>query len=277
MKKTVLITGATSGIGFEFVKLFSHKKYDLVLVARNESRLYEIKRVIEKNTKNRVYVIVKDLTLEGAAREVYDYVTKNNIGIDVLINNAGFGDYGVFAESDIERLSDMISLNVKALTELTYYFVKPMIARGSGKILNLGSIASFMPGPLMAVYYASKAYVLSFTEALSVELKGTGVSITALCPGPTDTGFEENANLTTTGLFQKFKTTTPRKVARDGYRALMLKQTFTVPGIMNKLVTVLSKLSPKWITKKAVYEMQKIKTAGEPDITQEPGVEDITE
>ena len=261
MRKTVLITGASSGIGFELVKIFARKNYDLVLVARNESRLYKIKRVIEENSRNRVYVIVKDLSLEGAAKDIYEYVNKNNIKVDVLVNNAGFGDYGVFAKCDIERQSEMISVNVKALTELTYYFVKPMVARGSGKILNLGSIASFMPGPLMSVYYATKSYVLSFTEALSEELKGTGVSVTALCPGPTDTGFEENANLTTTGLFQKCKTTTAEKVAKDGYRALMRKQTFIIPGIVNKLTALASKFSPRFVARKIVYEIQKIKTA----------------
>ena len=252
MRKTVLITGASSGIGFELVKIFARKNYDLVLVARNESRLYKIKRVIEENSRNRVYVIVKDLSLEGAAKDIYEYVNKNNIKVDVLVNNAGFGDYGVFAKCDIERQSEMISVNVKALTELTYYFVKPMVARGSGKILNLGSIASFMPGPLMSVYYATKSYVVRLSEAINEELrrKKSKVKISILCPGPVVTNFEKTANIKF-----NFHGISSKKVAE--YTVNHLNKFYIVPTCIVKIGKFFArKLSGKKVAK-VIYTLQK--------------------
>ena len=188
---------------------------------------------------------------------VWEYVQEKKIAVDVLINDAGFGDFGKFANSDWEKQYDMLQVNITALTQLTHLFLKPMIERRQGKILNLASIAAFMPGPKMSVYYASKAYVLSFTEALSVELKGTGVSVTALCPGPTNTGFAKNAELGKSRLFKSFEKTTARSIAEYGYETLMTKQVVAVPSRKNKLTLLAVRLLPRSIVRCIVYLVQK--------------------
>lgn len=257
MRKTALITGASGGLGYEFAKIFASEGYHLVLVARSEGKLYIMKEKLEKAYGINVYVCAQDLSKQNASMRVWEYVQEKKIAVDVLINDAGFGDFGKFANSDWEKQYDMLQVNITALTQLTHLFLKPMIERRQGKILNLASIAAFMPGPKMSVYYASKAYVLSFTEALSVELKGTGVSVTALCPGPTNTGFAKNAELGKSRLFKSFEKTTARSIAEYGYETLMTKQVVAVPSRKNKLTLLTVRLLPRSIVRRIVYLVQK--------------------
>lgn len=257
MRKTALITGASGGLGYEFSKIFASEGYHLVLVARSEGKLYVMKEKLEKAYGINVYVCAQDLSKQDAAMRVWEFVQEKKIAVDVLINDAGFGDFGKFANSDWEKQSDMMQVNIMALTQLTHLFVKPMIERRQGKILNLASIAAFMPGPMMSVYYASKAYVLSFTEALSVELKGTGVSVTALCPGPTNTGFAKNAELGKSRLFKSFEKTTARSIAEYGYEALMTKKVVAAPSKKNKATLFAVRVLPRAVVRRVVYFVQK--------------------
>src|SRR5215471_9240341 len=192
---TALITGASSGIGLELAKIFAREKNNLVIVARSEDKLRELASVIQQQYAVQVFVLAKDLGNYNAAKEIFDYCTQNNIQIDYLVNNAGFGDFGFFVESNWQKQEQMINVNIMTLTYLTRLFLPDMVKRSSGRILNLASTAAFQPGPTMSVYYATKAYVLSFTEAISNELAGTGVTATALCPGATESGFKEASAL----------------------------------------------------------------------------------
>ena len=216
--KTALITGASGGLGLEFAKLYAKKKYDLVLVARNEGKLYRLKNEFEIQYGITVYVCAADLSVRDAALDVFDYTLENDITIDVLINNAGFGDLGAFAECDWDRQYEMVQLNITALMQLSRCFLPLMIDAGTGKILNMSSVAAFCAGPNMSVYYASKAFVRSFSEAVAEEVKGTGVTVTALCPRPTATGFEKNADMKNSKMFKK--SADPSAVAKAVYLAL---------------------------------------------------------
>lgn len=245
MNKTALITGATSGLGYDFVQQFSKDNYHLVLVARNETRLQEIKQSF---THIEITVIQKDLSVPGAAQEIFNTLQKNNIHIDVLINNAGFGALGLFDELEINKQLQMIQVNVMALTELTYYLLPEMKRRNNGQILNVASTASFQPGPLMAVYYATKAYVLSFSEALVDELSDFSVTVTTLCPGPTKTNFSPSANIKETEMFGL-----PMQssfVAKKGYKALINKKRVSIPGLLNKLGVIGVKFMPRSMASK---------------------------
>ena len=201
-KNFALVTGASGGMGLEFARLLAKDNYNLLLIARSENKLKSIASELEIQYAIKVLIQAKDLSHPSAADEIFEFTRQNNLIVDVLINNAGFGNFGFFTETAIQKEIEMIDLNIKALTMMTKLFVKEMVARGKGKILNIASTAAFQPGPLMAVYYASKAYVLSFSEALSNELQGTGVTVTTLCPGPTQTGFEKAASLQESGLFK---------------------------------------------------------------------------
>jgi uncharacterized protein len=190
MKHTALITGASNGIGLELAKIHASKGDDLVLVARNKTKLDELKTELENQYTIKVYTIGKDLSGFNAAQEVYDETTKQNIQIDYLINNAGFGDFGMFTETDWNKEFQMINLNITTLTQFTKLYLQDMVKRRSGKIMNVASTAAFQSGPTMAVYCATKAYVLSFSEAVNNEVSDQGVTITTLCPGPTESGFQ---------------------------------------------------------------------------------------
>lgn len=240
MKKTVLITGASSGFGYEFVKLFAKEDYNLILTARNIERLEEIKD--EFDSLN-ITLIKKDLSKPHSAKELYDEIKEKGLNIDILINNAGFGLVGRFDKLDADKQLEMVELNVITLTELTHYVLQEMKLRREGKILNVASTAAFQPGPLMAVYYASKAYVLSFSEALAEELRGTGITVTALCPGPSKTNFAKAANVEKTKMFAKVMNADV--VARLGYKALMKGQRVVVTGTVNKLGTYAVKFLPR--------------------------------
>lgn len=240
MKKTALITGATSGLGYEFVKLFANDGYNLVLVARNGQKLDEIRESF-KNIE--VTAIPKDLSVPGAAKEVFQDVDKQGIEIDILVNNAGFGLLGKFDELDIYKQLEMIQLNITALTELTYYILPKMKQRNSGRIMNVASTAAFQPGPLMAVYYATKAFVLSLSEALVEELKGSNVTVTTLCPGATKTNFGAVASLEGTKLFSRAMASD--MVAKTGYEALMSGKRVIITGGLNKAGALGAKFMPR--------------------------------
>jgi hypothetical protein len=244
-KTTALITGASGGIGYEFTKLLAKDCGTLVLVARREQRLIEIKKEIENSTPARVLAVPRDLSIAGAAGQLYEELEKAQITVDILINDAGFGGSGAFVDRDWQNEADMIAVNVTALTHLSKLYAKDMVARKRGRILNMASTAAFLPGPLMAVYYASKAYVLSFSEALANELQGTGVTVTVLCPGPTATGWASNAGVERSRLFKYMKPALPADVARYGYDAMMNGKVVAVHGMLNKLMIASLRTSPR--------------------------------
>ncbi|WP_331280795.1 SDR family NAD(P)-dependent oxidoreductase [Bacillus sp. UNC41MFS5] len=245
MKKTALITGATSGLGYEFVKLFANDGYNLVLVARNEKRLKEIQ---QSYTNIEVTIIPKDLSVHGAAKEVFEEIENRGIDIDVLVNNAGFGLMGKFDELDIQKQLNMIQLNVSALSELTYCCLQKMKQKNSGRILNVASTAAFQPGPLMAVYYATKAFVLSFSEALVEELSGSSITVTTLCPGATKTNFGSVASVEGTKMFSSAMASDI--VAQSGYNALMNGKRVIITGGFNKAGAIGAKFMPRSIAAK---------------------------
>lgn len=255
MNKTVLITGASSGIGLEFATLFAKDGCHLVLNARNESRLQEIANELTTKYGVKVTVAVKDLSIPESADELISELASAGIEVDVLINNAGFAAYGPFNETSWKEEKDMIQVNIMALTALTKQLLPGMIKRNSGKILNVASTAAFQPGPLMAVYYATKAYVLSFSEAVNYELRNTNVSVTALCPGATATNFEKRANLESSRLFQS-GAMEARAVALEGYKALMEKKSLQIPGFKNKALANLVRILPRKTVLKIVHYVQ---------------------
>lgn len=240
---TALISGASSGIGLELSHLFARDGCDLVLVARSASRLESLASELEQAHGVSVTVLPADLGRPGAAREVFRAVQSQDIQIDTLVNNAGFGVHSNLAEADLDETVQMLQVNMLALTELTALFLPGMLARKSGRILNLGSTGSFAPAPFMSAYAASKAYVLSFTEGLAEELRGTGVTVTALCPGVTPTGFQERARVGRMAL-TRYGVVSAGKVAATGYRALMRGRRVVVPGLANQLLVLSARLTP---------------------------------
>jgi short-subunit dehydrogenase len=241
---TALITGASNGIGLELAKIHAAKGDQLVLVARNKSKLDELKLELEKTYKISVYTIGKDLSAMNAGQEIFDETSKQQIHIDYLINNAGFGDFGMFVETDWNKEAQMIQLNITTLTQLTKLYLKEMVKRGSGKIMNVASTAAFQSGPTMAVYYATKAYVLSFSEAIDNEVRDKGVTVTALCPGATESGFQAAAAMEESNLVKGRKLPTSKEVAEYGYESMILANTVRfIPRAM--VVKVTRKLQDK--------------------------------
>lgn len=239
----VLLTGASSGIGWELAELFARDGNSLIVVARNVEKLQELKGKCEAHGVD-VRVFAKDLAQPEQLEELYEEIARQGLIVDILVNNAGFGSYGLFQNSEEQEDLDMIQVNVTALTRLTRLFLPGMVERKRGRILNVASIAAFLPGPLMAVYYATKAYVLSFSEALENELRGTGVTVTALCPGATATGFESRASLQESRLFRG-GVMDVKTVARAGYEGLMHGQTIVIPGWKNRALAFSVRLSPR--------------------------------
>ena len=277
MKPTVLITGASIGIGYEFARIFAQHGYDLVLVARSGDRLKDLANRIFKETSAltthlphdqnfeqasatnptlSVLIIEKDLSVAGAGKEVFDELKAKGIAVDVLVNNAGFGDYGLFHELTLARQVQMIDLNVRTLTELTHLFGGEMVKRGQGKILNVASTAAFQPGPLLAVYYATKHFVLAFSEALANEMKPFGVTVTALCPGPTESGFQEAANMGRSRLFRRFQLPSSYSVALYGFKAMNAGETVAVHGVLNRMMTKLVPFVPRGLITRIVRKVQ---------------------
>ncbi len=258
--KTVLITGASSGIGYEFAKIYAKKGYNLVITARRKNNLDRIKQELESfDTSICVDIIVLDLSKQNSAKELYEVVKQRGILIDTLINNAGFGVYGNFIETDIEKEIDMIELNIKSLVVLTKLFLKDMVSRNNGTIINVASTAAFQPGPLMSVYYASKSFVLSFTEAIRNEVRDTNVNISVLCPGPTDTEFEKSASLEESSLFTKLKVMKPEKVAIIGYKGINRNKSVIIPGILNNILITFNKIIPRVLVINIVRKLQESK------------------
>ena len=253
MRKTALITGASGGIGYELALIFGREGYDCVLVARRKDTLEELAQRLQKEHGVSARVIAADLSDPTTPEAIHTELGDQRV--DVLVNNAGFPTYGLFADTDLRTELEMMQVNMVALTHITKLFLKEMLVRRSGRILNVGSTASFEPGPLMAVYYASKAFVLSFSEALANELQGTGVTVTCLCPGPTRTGFQKRGALEDSRLVTG-KIANARSVAEAGYRGLKAGKTIVIPGFGNRLVPVVVRLSPRWAVTRVVRRMQ---------------------
>jgi short-subunit dehydrogenase len=259
MAKTVFITGASSGIGLALARLFAKNGYDLVLVSQNEANLKKAEAEIRSASKDtKTYLIPKDLSLEGSAEEIYKEITDRAIDIDILVNNAGIQVYGNFHEVQLKDIERLMYLNMNTLVKLTRLFLTDMTARGSGRILNLASTASFQPCPLNAVYCASKGFVLYFSEGIAEELAGTGVTVTALCPGATHTNFAKRSGIEDTRYF-KSGTSSADKVAAIGYKALMKGKRTVIVGAKNNLLAFSVRLTPrKMIVKLGKYLMQKV-------------------
>ena len=247
-KSFTLITGASGGLGAEFAQLCAAEGRNLILVARRGDRLKALAKKLGRDIT--VHIIVQDLAEHGAAQKVYSRVRRLRATVDQLINNAGVGDYGEFSRTVIARQQQIIDLNITALTQLTHLFLPDMIKRKHGRILNIGSTASFVPVPRFSVYAASKSYVLSFSEALSIELKGSGVTVTCLCPGPTKTGFGRTARVDSRHPLTRTKTSAA-SVARFGYRAMLAGTVVTVYGRKNRLlVNVLRRFASRAATRR---------------------------
>jgi uncharacterized protein len=253
MAETVLITGASGGIGGEFAKLFASKGSELVLAARSGDKLARLAESLRAEHKVRVEPLAIDLSTADAAPRAAAFLDEKKLAVDVLVNNAGFGTFGPFAESDLATELGQIQLNVTTLTHLTRLLLPAMVKRGRGRILQVASTAAFQPGPMMAVYYATKAYVVSFSEALANELEGTGVTVSCLCPGPTDTGFNERAKLGNGGLLSKKSVMMDAAaVARIGYRGLMKGKRLIIPGLLNKVLAHSTRLGTRGLSASVV-------------------------
>jgi short-subunit dehydrogenase len=241
---TALITGASGGIGYELAKLFARDHHNLVLVARSADNLAQVANELEKHGVT-VKTIALDLAQPPAPKFLFDQLQREGIAVDILINNAGFGAFGEFAQMAEEEVLGQINLNITALTQLTKLFLGAMIRRRSGRIMNVASTAGFQAGPLMAVYYATKAYVISFSEAIANELRGSGVTVTCFCPGATHTGFAKRAGTEKSRLFQHFGAMSAEKVALDGYRAVMSGRTLAISGMHNWVLAQSTRLGPR--------------------------------
>ena len=258
MNKTVLITGASSGIGLEISKIFARDNYDLVLISQNIDNLNMAKEIISNEYKAvKIYAYCKDLSDAGASEEIYEYTCSKKLKIDILVNNAGIQVYGKFHEVKEADIIKLMYINMYALTGLTRKYIEEMVKCGSGKILNIASTGAFQACPLNSVYCASKAYVLHLSEAIQEELKGSGVTITTLCPGATRTNFAKRAGIEEIKLF-KGKVLAPDKVAEIGYRALMQGKAVVTTGISNKLMVEAVRFMPrKLVTKVGMRMMMK--------------------
>jgi uncharacterized protein len=248
---TTLITGASSGIGLDLADLFAEKKHALILVARREDKLREVAVSLREKYGVGVEVLAADLAKREAASALCAALKQRGLTVDILVNNAGFGDNGTVAGLSLERQRDMLQVNVTALTELTHLLLPGMLGRRRGGVLNVASTAAFQPGAFMTVYYASKAYVLSFTEGLAEELRGSGVTATCLCPGATVTEFAKEANMTNSRLF-KMGAMRSKDVARAAVDGFLTGKTIVIPGIKNKLGAMSVRWTPRWMVRRLV-------------------------
>jgi short-subunit dehydrogenase len=243
MKEVAIITGASGGIGYEIALLFAQQKMDIVIVARNEKKLENIKSAIEQQYNIIVFCVATDLATSEGIVDINHCVNTNELSVNYLVNNAGFGDYGFFTERSMEKYSEMLGLNIISLTELTYYYAKQMIKNGKGRILNVASTAGFQPDPYFAVYGASKAYVISLTEAIHKEFENTGVTATVLSPGATKTKFMERADMSDAKLYES-GVMSAKKVAQVGFDGMMRGSLHVIPGFKNKLLAFFSSIMP---------------------------------
>ncbi len=242
-KHFALITGASSGIGYELARLFAKDHFNLIIVGREEASLQRAAVVLEEQGAE-VITITADLFDPNAAFNLYEQIKAKNIQIDVLVNDAGQGVYGKFIETDLNQELDIIQLNISSLVTLTKLYVREMVARGSGKILNVASIAGKVPGPYQAVYHGTKAFVHSFTEAVRAEIKDTAVTITSLLPGPTDTDFFRKADMLDSKAVQEGELADPADVAKDGYEAMIAGKDMVISGFKNKLQVAVGNITP---------------------------------
>lgn len=251
--KYVLITGASSGIGKELAKKIAMQGYGLILVARRENLLLDLKNEIEEKFGSDVHVLTKDITLN--TKEVYDYCKDNNLDVEILVNNAGYGLYGKFDEQDLGRTLGMIDLNVRSLVELTYYFIEDMKKNKKGHILNVGSVASFEPGPYMAVYYATKSFVLNFSLALREELKDDGIKVSVLCPAPTKTEFFDVANASTSTVANLFSRSA-ENAADTAMKILKDNKAYLIDGPAYKLSIPIARIIKPTLSSKIIGLVQ---------------------
>jgi short-subunit dehydrogenase len=258
MGKTALITGASSGIGYELAKCFAGDGANLVLVARDQARLNQIASELQSTFKVSAKVIAADLSRAIAPTEIHRETERASLAIDYLVNNAGFGTGGAFVETDLQTELDMMQVNMVSLVHLAKLYLPDMRSRGSGGILNVVSTAAFQPGPLMSIYYASKAFVLSFTDAIADELHGTGIIVTALCPGPTATDFQRRAHVEHIRLMKSspMGMMTASEVARIGYRGFLEGKVIVIPGLMNKLGVQSVRISPRAAVRRITRKLQ---------------------
>ena len=250
-KGTILITGASGGIGYELAQVFAKNRFNLILIARSEIRLEEIATHLRKEYDVNVKIIISDLSHCDAAQKIYDLTEGAGIYVDILINNAGAGACGFFHETDIKQDLNILQLNIVTLTYLTKLIGRQMVKRRKGKIINVASTGAYQPGPLIAVYYATKAYVLSFSEALANELKDYNITVTALCPGATKTGFSKNAGKGNLKNAMDAKT-----VAEMAYKGILQNKQVIIPGVFNKIMVFMSKILPRYILGEAVRKIQ---------------------
>jgi short-subunit dehydrogenase len=245
MSQAALVTGASGGIGYELAKLFAHDHYNLILVARSGSKLAQFADELQRQFGVSVKAIPLDLAAPPALQFLFDQLQREDVAVDILVNNAAYGKFGEFADILLEETLGQIQLNVTALTHLTKLFLAPMLERRTGKIMNVASTAGFQPGPLMAVYYATKAYVISFSEALANELKGSGVTVTCFCPGATETGFAKRADTESSRLFKQMGPMDAKTVAQHGYRGLMKGKGLVISGFHNWLLAESVRFAPR--------------------------------
>ena len=255
VKTYTLITGGTSGIGYELARVFADNGHNLIIVARDENSLAQTAQELSILGVD-VITLSKDLFIRESAFVLYDEIKEKGLTVDILVNNAGQGQYGEFAQTDISRELDIIQLNISSLVVLTKLFLQDMLKAGSGKILNLSSIASKAPGPLQSVYHGTKAFVQSFTEAVRSEVKDTGVTLTALLPGATDTDFFNKADMEASKVVQEGKLDDPVKVAQDGYEALMRGDDMVVSGFKNKMNVAMSNMLPDEMVAENMHKKQ---------------------
>jgi len=258
LKKTALITGAAGGLGFEFARFIAGKGYNLVLVDILNKELHESCISIEKEFGVNTFPIVRDLAQTDSAINVYNEITSKKIFIDLLINNAGFGDFGFFYQTDWHKEKRLLQLNMISMTELTKLFLKDMVEQGFGKIINVASAAGFQPGPLMALYYASKSYVVSFTQAIAEEVKSKGVSITVVCPGVIVTGFNKACGVPDSYLIKKQTLLSdPKFVVRKSFEAVEKGKVVVIPGFLNYIMVNIGRILPRKMIARIVWKVQK--------------------
>ena len=260
MNNYTLITGSSSGIGYELAIKFAEEGHNLILVSRSETKLQKLKERINEKTSVDVIIFPCDLTNEDSLNRLFKHFDESNENIDILCNNAGVGYYGDFLDSKIENAVSMIALNITALTRLTYYFGHKMKMRNTGTILNIAAVGSFVPGPMFAVYYATKAYVLSFSEALSMELKPYNVNVCTICPGPTNTNFFINASTGQIDLLKRIKPVSPRVVSEFAYNSLKKKKVVGIPCFKNKISVFFTKHLSRKTVRKIMYKIQNNRT-----------------
>ena len=261
VRQTALITGASGGIGWELAKLFAADGINVVLIARTREKLEQLASNLESVHSIQAKVIAADLALSSTPADIFNITQQESIEIDFLVNNAGFGIRESFEHTDLKEILEMLQVNVTALTHLTRLFLDSMLSRKNGKILNVASTAAFQPGPWMAVYYATKAYVLSLSEALHYELRGTGVSVTVLSPGPTRTGFQERAGAKDIQLMKSrfMAVMDALTVAKKGYEGMMNNRKVVIPGLMNRILATGAHMGPRGIATAIAGSLNKTK------------------